>query len=164
MHKNGAKKVLVLTDISQNLEDLVGRKQNIDLENTIILYKYETILQPFGDLMRDIMITVYQENIEEIVVIGTKKVQKKSVDLRHIMAMNQVLIEKVKTLDYLFANCMPEFPEGNIFQWLEGNKEADDLIQTVNVIRHHPLMPTQIKIRPLWLEDENEDYGEKTAL
>ena len=117
--------------------------------------------QPFGDLMRDIIVAVYQENVEEIFVVATKDDQKNTGDILNKIYENKELQEKIQTLDYLFKNCMPEFPEGSISEWLEGSKTLTDGVQNnVNVIRHHPLMPSHVKVTELFIDKENEKRSE----
>ena len=100
--------------------------------------------------MRDIIVAVYQENVEEIFVVATKDDQKNTGDILNKIYENKELQEKIQTLDYLFKNCKPEFPEGSISEWLEGGKTlTDDVQNSVNVIRHHPLMPTHVKVTEL---------------
>ncbi|TCS84007.1 hypothetical protein [Tepidibacillus fermentans] len=105
--------------------------------------------------MRDIIIAVYQENVEEIFVVGTKDGQKNTVDIQDLL--NKIyekdgLKEKIQTLDYLFKNSMPEFPGGNLSEWLEGSKTLTEGIQnSVNIIRDHPLMPSHVKVHGLFV-------------
>ena len=49
------------------------------------------------------------------------------------------------------------YPEGNIGKWLEGGKTVtEDVQNSVNVIRNHPLMPPHVKVRGLFIENEND--------
>jgi carbonic anhydrase len=155
---NEKKKVLFLTGMERHLGCFIKKKTNIDPENIIILQSYRPVIsQPFGDLMRDIIVAVYQENVEEIVVVATKDDQKNTGDILNKIGNNKELQEKILTLDYLFENCKPEFPEGNIGKWLEGgNTSADDVRNSVHVIRNHPLMPSNVKVTELWIDYENE--------
>jgi carbonic anhydrase len=111
--------------------------------------------------MRDIIVAVYQENVEEIFVVATKDEQKNTRDILNKIYENKELRKKIQTLDYLFKSGMPEFPEGNIREWLEGSKTlTNDGLNSVNVIRHHPLMPSDVKVKELFFDKENEKLSE----
>ena len=146
------KKVLFVIGMDHKMEHLIKQTTNINPENIMILQSYEPVISPFGDLMRDIIIAVYQENVEEIFVVATKDNQTNTGDILNKIYKNKELQEKIQTLDYLFKNCKPEFPEGSISEWLEGSKTSTDGIQNnVNVIRHHPLMPSHVKVTELFI-------------
>ena len=66
------KKVLFVIGMDHKLEHLIKQNTNINPENIMVLQRYEPVISPFGDLMRDIIIAVYQENVEEIFVVATK--------------------------------------------------------------------------------------------
>jgi len=163
LQTNEHKKVLYLVDWDYSWDDGEIGQQIFNNENSIILKKYESHLQPFGDLMRDIIITVYQENIEEIIVVDTCDVQINKVDLRAKIYENKKLLNKIQTIDYLFNNCMPEFSGGSVIQWLEGSR-TDDIHHSVDTIRHHPLMPAHIKVRELLLKDGDVDRRKISVL
>src|SRR4051812_29877030 len=143
MYIDEKKKVLFVTGMEHKWEHLMEQVPHINPENIIILPCYgPVILVPFGDLMRDIIIAVYQENVEEIFVVITKDGQKNTRDILNEINEKKGLQDTVQILDYLFKNHMSELTEGNISEWLEGNEILTDGVQNnVNVIRHHPLMP-----------------------
>ena len=53
------------------------------LPEEIIILKSNELdrIEPFGDLMRDILIHVYQNNIEEIFIVDPKEDRKNSKDV-----------------------------------------------------------------------------------
>ena len=114
MYIDEKKKVLFVIGMEHKMEHLIKQNTNINPENIMILQSYEPVISPFGDLMRDIIIAVYQENVEEIFVVATKDDQKNTGDILNKIYKNKELQEKIQTLDYLFKNCKPEFPEGSI--------------------------------------------------
>lgn len=152
MYLNGTKKVLFVVGMEQNMEDFIEKMPHINSENVLILKSYNpALLQPFGDLMRDILVAVYEENIEEIFVITTKDDQIKYGALLDKLHENKDLQGKIRTLNYLLKNCMPEFVEDGIDEWLTGS--SDHFHNSVDIIRHHPLMPSDIKVQELLIEN-----------
>jgi carbonic anhydrase len=153
------KKMLFLIGIEQNQETF---NKKFNKENIIFLQCYQPLIsQPFDDLMRDILIAVYQENVEKIVVVASKKDQKRKRATLAEMLGNKGLQQKIQTLDYLFKNAMPEFASGNIKEWLETAGSLKDRVKnTVNLIQHHPLMPANVKVKELWVDQELENQLE----
>lgn len=162
MHIDKKKKVLYLIGIEHNLDHLMKLETNINPENIIILQSYNPVIsQSFGDIMRDIIVAVYQEKVEKIFVVAAKDDQRNTEDIFNIISENKGLQEKIQTLDYLSKYCTPEFPEGSIMEWLEGSKTVTDGVQnSVNIIRRHPLMPSHVKVQGLIINKENEILSE----
>ena len=132
---------------------LVGREQEIDygyvkqryhiLPEEIIILESDELdrIQPFGDLMRDILLNVYEKNIEEIFIVDTEEDRKNLENILGIIGKN------IPTLNYIFTHCKPEFPDRTIKEWFEGkNILIDDRKNTIEVIRCHPLMPRSVKV------------------
>ena len=146
------KKVLLVVGMEQELDEGdVKRIAHILPEELIILESNELArIEPFGDLMRDILIHVYQKNIEEILIVDPKEDRKNSEDVLGEIEKNIDLQMNIRTLDYLFTNCYPEFPARTIKEWFEGNHILVNEIQDIiDVIRRHPLMPPSVKVTVL---------------
>ncbi|NRD76231.1 carbonic anhydrase [Bacillus sp. BRMEA1] len=151
------KKVLLVIGNEDKIEDIKKEFPSIDFENMIILQSYGSVISPFGDQMRDIILTVYQENVEEIIVTISKANKMNTDETIKKILENEELQEKLKTYHYLFTYCIPEFPEGGIKSWLEGsNPLKDDLQKSVEVIRQHPLLPSTVKVRSLLYSFESK--------
>ncbi|MEH7106386.1 carbonic anhydrase [Bacillus sp. JJ1764] len=162
MNMDEKKKVLFVIGMDQNPERII-KKFTSHQSNSITLPYYGPTILPFGELMRDIIIAVYQENVEEIFVTLSKDNRKKDREIYHKLAEHEGFQEKLQTLDYLFHHCMPEFPNVSIQEWLEGNTTSPNKMDTiVNVIRKHPLMPENVKVTEIILE--NEHPSEITSL
>ncbi|MEI4616241.1 carbonic anhydrase, partial [Bacillus cereus] len=64
------KKVLLLTDIKHGIEPIIQQVTNIQQENMLTIHSYDSVIvHPYGDIMRSIIIAIYQENVEEIFVV-----------------------------------------------------------------------------------------------
>jgi len=163
MYLNENKKVLFL----------VGRKKEINFYNVkhryqilpeeIILLESSELdnIEPFGELMREILLHVYQKNIEEIVVVNTNKDRKDSEDILGRISKSIDQQKNINTFHYLFTHCHPEFSNTTIMDWFEGNHSFIDTNQkSVEVIRRHPLMPPSVKVTELRIGNENETQHE----
>lgn len=152
-------KVLILIGMENSLEPF---KKKINRENIIILQRYQPFIsQPFDDLMRDILIAVYNEKVTEIIVAASTEVKQKCEDL-FSKIVEAKGIQELETLDYLFKNSNPEFPVGSIKEWLAGGKGSkEELQKTVNMIKRHPLMPADIKVKELFIDPKEVNRGLK---
>jgi carbonic anhydrase len=162
MSRDEKKKVLFVIGMEHKLERFIKEETNVNPENMIILQGYKPVIShPFDDLMRDIIIAVYQENVEEIVVVSTNDYRKNTGDILNKIYKNKEIQDKIQTLDYLFKNTMPEFPDVTVSEWLQGGKTLSDGVQkTVNIIRHHPLLPSHVKVKELFIDQENKKQSE----
>jgi carbonic anhydrase len=68
--------------------------------------------------------------------------------------------DKIQTLDYLFQNCKPEFSGGTIDDWLNGKENGSDNIEkSVDIIRHHPLVPSNVKVQGLMVNNKDGKFS-----
>nr|BAA33079.1 ybcF [Bacillus subtilis] [Bacillus subtilis subsp. subtilis str. 168] len=73
MNVNQIKKVLFLTDIENGLEPILQEATNTSAENMLTIPSYgASISHPYGEIMRSVIFAIYQEDVEEIFVVGTK--------------------------------------------------------------------------------------------
>ncbi|WP_026679397.1 hypothetical protein [Fictibacillus gelatini] len=159
------KKVLFLIGMNQNLEQRLQQATNFDPNNVLILSSYgPEISHPYSDVMRDIIIAVYQEKVEEIFVVGTTENVEDRVDKQKLLNKiydSERVKENIQTIESLFQNYMPEFPNGSVNDWLAGSETVAEGIQkSVNIIRQHPLIPSHVKVHGLFMNSEKEQVVE----
>ncbi|MEC2402708.1 carbonic anhydrase [Bacillus subtilis] len=148
MNVNQNKKVLFLTDIENGLEPILQEATNTSAENMLTIQSYgASISHPYGEIMRSIIFAIYQEDVEEIFVVGTKD---KKTSAGNGLTQLETMKDKIQTLDYLFQNCKPEFFGGTVDEWLNENS-SDTIEKSVDMIRHHPLVPSYVKVRGLFV-------------
>ncbi|PFV24058.1 carbonic anhydrase [Bacillus thuringiensis] len=138
------KKVLLLTDIEHGIEPIIQQVTNIQQENILTIHSYDSVIvHPYGDIMRSIIIAIYQENVEEIIVVGIEDKESDVVNLQ----IQRDSIKNNRELDYLFENCMPEFSSGSLDEWLSGKENVSENIEkSIDMICHHPLVPSDVKV------------------
>ncbi|MCQ6286684.1 MULTISPECIES: carbonic anhydrase [Bacillus cereus group] len=138
------KKVLLLTDIEHGIEPIIQQVTNIQQENMLTIHSYDSVIvHPYGDIMRSIIIAIYQENVEEIIVVG---IEDKETDVVNLQIQRDA-IKNNRELDYLFENCMPEFSSGSLDEWLSGKENVSENIEkSIDMICHHPLVPSDVKV------------------
>ena len=128
------KKVLLVVGMKQELDEGDVKKIGPYLPEEIIILESNELdrIEPFGDLMRDILIHVYQNNIEEIFIAEPKEDRKNSKDVLGEIEKNIDMQKNIRTLDYLFTYCDSEFPVKTIKEWFEGNHILVDESKTFN--------------------------------
>ncbi|WP_312097311.1 carbonic anhydrase [Niallia sp.] len=151
MNLEKTKKVLFLMDVRESLESILKEETNIQRENMLTIKCFGPVISnPFGDIMRSIIIAIYQEQVEEIFVVGTGE------EGYNAISIDRQSDVKTQTLDYLFQNSMPEFSGETINEWLNGKQNTGDNIKNcVNMICHHPLVPANVKVRGLMINNQH---------
>ncbi|MGQ5178589.1 carbonic anhydrase [Bacillus halotolerans] len=148
---NVNKKVLFLTDIENSLEPILQEVTNTPAENMLTIQSYgAAISHPYGEIMRSVIFAIYQEDVEEVFVVGTKD-KRTSTD--HMLTQLETMKDKIQTLDYLFQNCKPEFLGGTVDEWLD--EKSNGIEKSVDIIRQHPLVPSHVKVRGLIVDHKD---------
>lgn len=55
------KKLFFVIGLNHKIEHILNENSNMNPENFLILQSYQQVISPFGDLMRDIIMAVYQK-------------------------------------------------------------------------------------------------------
>ncbi|HHK5536723.1 UNVERIFIED_ORG: carbonic anhydrase [Bacillus cereus] len=148
------KKVLLLTEIEHGIEPIIQQETNIQQENMLTIHSYDSVIvHPYGDIMRSIIIAIYEENVEEIFVVG---IEDKATDVVNLQIQRDS-IKNNREIDYLFKNCMPEFSSGSLNAWLSGQENVGENIEkSIDMIRNHPLVPSDIKVHGFMIDRTGE--------
>jgi len=147
MYLDEHKKALFLVGMDEDIEQLLQQTTNIPSKNMFIINSFGPVIShPYGDIMRDIIIAIYEENIEDIFVVGSTSNREKTINNEELLKkINKV--NNIQSLDYLFQHCMAEFYSNSLKDWLEGEKSVKEGIQkSVDIIRRHPLLPSHVKV------------------
>ncbi len=158
MNLDENQKALFLTDIENGIETILQEVTNIRTENMLTIQSYDSVIShPYGDIMRSVIIAIYQENVKEIFVVGTKDKRTAAVNG---LTQHDSIKDKIQTVDYLFQNCMPEFTGGTVEGWLNGEETgSDNIVKSIDSIRHHPLVPSHVKVRGLIINNNDGKHS-----
>ena len=109
------KKVLFLVGMEQEIDYGYVKKIYHILPEEIIILESDELdrIEPFGDLMRDILINVYQKNIEEIFIVDPKEDRKNSKDILGIIEKSIDLQMNIRTLNYIFTQLLARISRQN---------------------------------------------------
>lgn len=158
-------KKLFLIGMEDNVEEALQQKWGVPLQDMLILKIIgPEITQPYGDLMRDIIIKVYNENVKSIFVVGVKEGEQavlSSKDILTKLSKQKDVEKKVATLNYIFKNCMVGFPYDTVTGWLRGSGSVIQGIErSIEILRHHPLIPDYMKIQGVIWDEKNKAFQE----
>lgn len=144
------KKMVILTCMDTRLTELLPKA--LDLRNgdaKIIKNAGAIVLQPFGNVMRSILVALYKLNAEEVFVIGHHDCGMTGL---HAEMIVESAIERgidadiVETLSHSGIN---------LRRWLRGFDDVHQgVASSVEIIRQHPLLPPGTAVHGLLIHPE----------
>jgi len=144
------KRMVILTCMDTRLTELLPRA--LDLRNgdaKIIKNAGAIVMQPFGNVMRSILVALYKLNAEEVFVIGHHDCGMTGLNSEMIV---ESAIEKgidediVETLKHSGID---------LRKWLRGFDNVYEGVQnSVKIIRNHPLLPPGTVVHGLLIHPE----------
>ena len=136
------KKIAILTCMDTRLVELLPAAlglKNGDVK--IIKNAGGVVTSPFGRVIRSLLVAIIELGVEEIMVIGHTDCGVQHIDsdmMIHHMKERGISQESIDLMKY----CGINFEE-----WLAGFDTVEQSVKdTVDTIRNHPLIPTDIRI------------------
>lgn len=142
------KKVAIVTCMDTRLIELLPAAigiQNGDIK--IIKNAGGIISHPYGSVMRSLIVAIYDLYVDTVWVIGHTDCGMENLDVRR-------LIEKMKSNGITDETIESVAESGVDFEkWLGGFESAEcAVLDSVDKIRHHPLIPEHIKVEGLLID------------
>lgn len=156
------KKMAILTCMDTRLIDLLPRAMNLKNGDAKIIRNAGAIVyQPFGNIMRSLMVSVYELGAEEIFVVGHHDCGMTGLDPERIF--NRM---KEKGIDPAVFDTL-KHSGIDLPRWLTGfDSVREGVKRSVSLIRNHPLLPSGLPVHGLIidpvtgkLEVVTEGYG-----
>lgn len=137
------KKLAIVTCMDTRLIELLPAA--LGLKNgdaKIIKNAGGTITHPFGSAMRSLLVAIYELGVEEIMIIGHTDCGVQHMDsetmLRH-MKEHGVSEDHIEMMEYCGID---------LRSWLSGFNDTEEAVRkSVHIVKHHPLIPADIKVR-----------------
>ncbi|MFC0274008.1 beta-class carbonic anhydrase [Metabacillus herbersteinensis] len=144
------KKLVVLSCMDTRLVELLPQAMNFrngDIKN--VKSAGAIVAHPFGSIMRSLLVAVYELNADEICVIGHHDCGMSKLDSESLLAKAMergIPEERINMLHYSGLD---------LNQWLKGfDKVEDSVLDSVNTIKNHPLLPEGIPVHGLIIDPQ----------
>ena len=132
------------TRLTQLLPAALGIKNG---DAKIIKNAGGVISHPFGSVMRSLLISIYELEVEEILVIGHTDCGARHTDSKKMIEKMKSTGIKQKNIDLL------NYFGVDFDAWLGGFKDLEDSIRkSVELVRTHPLVPENINVYGLIID------------
>jgi len=136
------KKIVILTCMDTRLVELLPKALNLKNGDAKIIKNAGAVLtQPFGSAMRSILIAIYEMGAEEVLVIGhigcgmANLDAKRMVDKFRANGISQSVLDTLENSGIRMDHFLRGF-----------NSSEEGVIDSVNTIRNHPLIPVGIPV------------------
>ncbi|MEK3735438.1 MULTISPECIES: beta-class carbonic anhydrase [Paenibacillus] len=136
------KKMVVITCMDTRLVELLPKAMNFKNGDVKVIKNAGAIIsQPFGSVMRSVMVALYELQAEEVVVVGHHECGMASLNA-------EVMIQHMRDRgisDEVLATL--ENSGIRLNKWLRGFDNVEDGVRsTVSLIKNHPLLPPDVPV------------------
>ncbi|QJD82517.1 beta-class carbonic anhydrase [Cohnella herbarum] len=147
------RRMVIVTCMDARLTELLPKAMNLKNGDAKIIKNAGAILtSPFGNIMRSILVALYELNAHEVFIIGHHECGMTGIDPNNVVAhMEARGIEKqvIHTLRHSGIN---------LFRWLTGFDSVRESVESsVDIVRNHPLLPPNTPVHGLII---HPDTGE----
>lgn len=144
------KKMAIVTCMDTRLVELLPKA--MDLRNgdvKLIKNAGAIISQPFGSVMRSLIVAIYELHAEEVFIVGHTGCGMAALNSDRVI---DSIRERGISDDVL--NTL-ENSGIKLKKWLRGfENEKEGIIQTVSIVRKHPLLPADIPVHGMLIDSE----------
>jgi len=144
------KKMVVLTCMDTRLIDLLPRAMNLRNGDAKIIRNAGAIVtQPFGNIMRSILVALYELGSKEVFVVGHHECGMTGLNADNI-------IEKAKSSGVSEVTIETLHHSGiDLARWLTGfDNVTQGVMKSVQIIKNHPLLPAGTPVHGLIIHPE----------
>ncbi len=151
------KKALVLTSLNEKLQPLFPAITNKKMEELLIINSFGSgISQPYGCIIRNILVAVYRENIEEVYIIGEKDSNDAYMDEEELLTkIKEAGISDgiIDTIEYI------DVAGESVLKWLAGPEDPKAIVEkNLSLIQKHPLIPKAMPVYGFIANAETKEY------
>lgn len=142
------KKMAIVTCMDTRLVELLPRAMNLrNGDAKIIKNAGAVISQPFGSVMRSLLVAIYELKAEEVYIVGHTGCGMASLNAEHMIGTM-----KDKGISDDVLNTL-EHSGIKLKKWLRGfNNEKEGVIHTVEIVKNHPLLPPHVPVHGMLID------------
>ncbi|WP_276351463.1 beta-class carbonic anhydrase [Cohnella caldifontis] len=144
------KKLVIVTCMDTRLTELLPKALNLRNGDAKIIKNAGAIITaPFGNIMRSIIVALYELNAREVLIIGHHECGMASIDPEQVV---EHMIERgvpdhvIQTLQHSGVDFK---------RWLQGfNSVQESVVNSADIVRNHPLLPPNTPVHGLIIHPE----------
>jgi carbonic anhydrase len=139
------KRMVIISCMDTRLVELLPKAMNLKNGDAKLIKNAGAIVtQPFGNLMRSVLVAIYQLNAREVFVVGHHECGMTGLDAAPIIESMRESGISDDVLDTLRHSGI------NLNQWLTGFKNVRESVEnSVGIIKNHPLLPAHVLVHGL---------------
>ncbi|TCP65422.1 beta-class carbonic anhydrase [Baia soyae] len=141
-------KILVVTCMDTRLLELLPKAMNLQNGDAKVVKTAGALISsPYGSVMRSILVGVSLLAVEEVFVIGHH-------DCGMIGLESGMVLDRIKQMGVMQEDLDSVYDQGvDVEKWLCGcSKVEEGVMHSVNMIRNHPLFPSNIPVHGLVID------------
>ena len=144
------KKLVILTCMDTRLIELLPRAMGVRNGDVKMIKNAGAIVShPFGSVMRSILVAVYELGAAEVAVVGHHNCGMTGLSCARVLEKVRQRVADPNVIDTLGHAGI------DLHRWLVGFDHVEDGVRkSVEVIRHHPLVPTDIPVHGMIIHPE----------
>ncbi|KKO55546.1 beta-class carbonic anhydrase [Paenibacillus sp. DMB20] len=136
------KRIIIITCMDTRLVELLPKAMNFKNGDVKVIKNAGGIIsQPFGSVMRSVIVALYELNADEVIVVGHHECGMASLNADHViqsMKERGISDEVLSTLEHSGIK---------LTKWLRGFDNITSAVEnTVSIIKNHPLLPPNIPV------------------
>jgi carbonic anhydrase len=144
------KRMVVITCMDTRLTELLPKALNLRNGDAKILKSAGAVIShPFGSAMRSILVAVLELKADEVLVVGHHGCGMTGLDPQSVLEKAKQRGVAEDTVELLTHAGI------NLNSWLSGFENVEEsVLQSVNMVRNHPLMPNNVPVHGLVIHPE----------
>ncbi|GGE37156.1 putative carbonic anhydrase YvdA [Pullulanibacillus camelliae] len=141
------KKLGIVTCMDSRLIELLPQALNIKNGDAKVIKTAGAIIRdPYDSVMKSLLVAIYQLTVEEVLIIGHHGCGMDGLHGKTVLENAEKRGVKASTLS--------KSPE-ELGHWLSGFESVEESVaQSVDIVRHHPLLPENILVHGLVISPE----------
>lgn len=142
------KKLAIVTCMDTRLVELLPKAMNLRNGDAKLIKNAGAIIsQPFGSVMRSVLVAIYELGAEEVIVVGHL-----GCGMAALNADNMIGSMKERGISDQVLSTL-ENSGIKLHKWLSGfTTEREGVIQTVGIIKNHPLLPANVPVHGMIID------------
>ncbi|MBB3110396.1 carbonic anhydrase [Paenibacillus phyllosphaerae] len=145
------KKLTVVTCMDARLTELLPKALNLRNGDAKIIKNAGAIVtQPFGNIMRSILVAVYELGAEEVLIVGHYECGMTGLNSQKVISKMKERGVEQETINTLVHSGI------SLNRWLTGFDNVKESVEnSVSIVRNHPLLPAGTPVHGLIIHPES---------